>query len=847
MNSELPVNITREMRQSYLDYSMSVIVGRALPDVRDGFKPVHRRILYAMFREGLLSNRKYSKCAGVVGEVLKKYHPHGDSAVYDALVRLAQPWNMRYQLVDGQGNFGSIDGDRAAAYRYTEARMQQIAEEMLNDIDKETVDWQPNFDETVNEPLVLPTRYPNLLVNGSSGIAVGMATNVPPHHLGEVTDGLLMLLDNPETTIDELMTVIKGPDFPTGGMICGTEGISDAYNTGKGRIIVRAKTHFEVQNDGRTWIIVDEIPYMVNKAKVCEKIAELVKDQKIDGISELRDESDRHGMRIVVELKRNEVPEVVLNKLFQMTALQSTFGVIMLALVDNQPKILNLRQILQQFIAFRKDVVIRRTTFLLRKAEDRAHILEGLVKALDLIDEIIALIRAADSPAQARDQMIERWEFSVRQAQAILEMRLQKLTGMERQSIVDEYNEIQETIKKLRLILDDPDELLRVIREETQEVRDRYVDDRRTEIRDMGISFTVEDFIADESVVITCSHRGYIKQTPLTIYKEQKRGGKGRLGMRTHDDDFVEYMFVAQTHDYLMVFTNFGKVYWIKVHQIPQTDAANKGKAIVNLIGFEEGERAVAFNAVREFDEDVNLVFATRKGLVKRTVLSAFKNIRTNGIRAISIQENDELINVRQTSGSSEIFLASKEGKAIRFSESEVRQTGRSSMGVTGIRLNEGDSVVEMAVIDEDSGSILTISELGYGKRTLVSEYRLQGRGGFGSLNMKMTEKTGSISGVRYIKDHDSVLIISQLGKLIRLDLTTIRDIGRVTQGVRLIQLDDPSDRVVGIGLVPKEEEAEEGPDEDGVLATDVDGEATVDPTEQGDGDTEQPGPDQDE
>ncbi|CAM2007508.1 DNA gyrase subunit A [Acanthopleuribacter pedis] len=843
MNSELPVNITREMRQSYLDYSMSVIVGRALPDVRDGFKPVHRRILYAMFREGLLSNRKYSKCAGVVGEVLKKYHPHGDSAVYDALVRLAQPWNMRYQLVDGQGNFGSIDGDRAAAYRYTEARMQQIAEEMLNDIDKETVDWQPNFDETVNEPLVLPTRYPNLLVNGSSGIAVGMATNVPPHHLGEVTDGLLMLLDNPDATIDELMTVIKGPDFPTGGMICGTQGIYDAYHTGKGRIIVRAKTHFE-ENEGRTWIIVDEIPYMVNKAKVCEKIAELVKDQKIDGISELRDESDRHGMRIVVELKRNEVPEVVLNKLYQMTALQSTFGVIMLALVDNQPKILNLRQILGQFIAFRRDVVIRRTSFLLRKAEERSHILEGLVKALDLLDEIIALIRAAESPSLARAQMVERWEFSVRQAQAILEMRLQKLTGMERQAIVNEYNEIQEVIRKLRLILDDPNELLRVIREETQEVRDRYVDDRRTEIRDMGISFTVEDFIADESVVITCSHRGYIKQTPLTIYKEQKRGGKGRLGMRTHDDDFVEYMFVAQTHDYLMVFTNFGKVYWIKVHQIPQTDAANKGKAIVNLIGFEDGERAVAFNAVREFSDDVNLVFATRKGLVKRTVLSAFKNIRANGIRAISIQEGDELINVRQTTGESEIFLASKLGKAIRFAETEVRQTGRSSMGVTGIRLSDGDTVVEMAVINEDSGSILTISELGYGKRTLVSEYRLQGRGGFGSLNMKKTDKTGSISGVRYIKDHDSVLIISQLGKLIRLDLTTIRDIGRVTQGVRLIQLDDPSDRVVGIGLVPKEEESDEALEE--ILS---ESEAALEETgsEAGDGSTEQSGEDQEQ
>ncbi|CAM2067221.1 DNA gyrase subunit A [Sulfidibacter corallicola] len=835
MNSELPVNITREMKQSYLDYSMSVIVGRALPDVRDGFKPVHRRILYAMFREGLLSNRKYSKCAGVVGEVLKKYHPHGDAAVYDALVRLAQPWNMRYMLVDGQGNFGSIDGDRAAAYRYTEARMMSIAEEMLNDIDKETVDWQANFDETVQEPLVLPTRYPNLLVNGSSGIAVGMATNIPPHHIGEVIDALLALLDNPGVTIDDLMQIIKGPDFPTGGMICGRDGIFDAYTTGKGKIILRAKTHFEVQDDGRTWIIVDEIPYMVNKAKVCEKIAELVKDQKIDGISELRDESDRHGMRIVVELKRGEVPEVVLNKLFQMTALQSTFGVIMLALVDNQPKILNLKEILNQFIAFRKDVVTRRTRYLLRKAEERAHILEGFVKALDILDDLIALIRASQSPAEAKQKMIERWDFSVRQAQAILEMRLQKLTGMERQAILDEHREIQEVIAKLRLILDDPRELTRVIREETMEVREKYIDERRTEIRDMSINFSIEDLIADEQVVITYSHRGYIKQTPLTIYKEQKRGGKGRLGMRTHDDDFVEYMFVAQTHDYLMVFTNFGKVYWIKVHQIPQTDAANKGKAIVNLIDFEEGERAVAFNAVREFEEeDIFLMFATRNGIVKKTALSAYKNIRSNGIRAINIQEGDELITVRRTGSDGEIFLATKMGKAIRFFHRDVRPTGRTATGVTGIRLGDGDEVVEMAVIIENTGSILTISETGFGKRTLVSEYRLQNRGGSGSLNMRMTEKTGLISGVRYIKDHNSVLIISQLGKLIRMDLSQIRDIGRVTQGVRLINLDDPNDRVVGIGLVPTEEARDEESELEGEQESTIQSE---DQTSQGESD----------
>ena len=807
MNNEQPVNITREMRQSYLDYSMSVIVGRALPDVRDGLKPVHRRILFAMYREGNLSTRKYSKCAGSVGEVLKKYHPHGDSAVYDALVRMAQPWNLRYPLIDGQGNFGSIDGDRAAAYRYTEARMQKISEEMLIDIDKDTVEWQANFDETTREPQVLTTRFPNLLVNGSSGIAVGMATNVPPHHLGEVCDGVLALLDDPSLTIDQLMEHIKGPDFPTGGMICGLEGIREAYETGRGKIILRAKTRFEEKDDGRTWIIVDEIPYMVNKAKICEKIADLVKEQRITGISELRDESDRHGMRIVIELKRGEVAEVVLNKLFQMTALQTTFGVIMLALVNGQPRVLNLKNILNQFIAFRKDVVIRRTQFLLRKVKDRAHILEGFVKALDVLDELIALIRSSQSPNEARTRMIERWEFTQAQAQAILEMRLQKLTGMERAAILKEYEEILAEIKRLELILNDRQVLIDLIKTETTEVRDRYVDERRTQILNRAVSFSIEDLIVDEPVVVTCSHRGYIKRTPVTTYKEQRRGGKGRLGMKTHGDDFVEYLFIASTHDYLMVFTNYGKVYWLKVHALPQADAATKGKAIVNLIQLEEGEKAVAFRSVREFSDDVNLVFATRKGLIKKTTLSAYKNIRTNGIRAISIQEGDELITVRPSDGDMEIFLATKMGKSIRFDESGIRSMGRTAMGVTGIRLGEGDEVVEMAVIKGDHGAILTISQNGYGKKTLVGEYRLQNRGGTGTLNMKMTDKTGMIAGVRFIEDNDSVLIISQLGKLIRLNMSETRAIGRVTQGVRLIQLDDPDDRVVGIGLLPEEEE----------------------------------------
>ncbi len=810
MANELPVNIIREMKQSYLDYSMSVIVGRALPDVRDGLKPVHRRILYAMFREGLLSSRKFSKCAGVVGEVLKKYHPHGDSAVYDALVRLAQPWNMRYPLVDGQGNFGSVDGDRAAAYRYTEARMRSISEEMLSDIDKETVEWESNFDETTKEPTVLTTQFPNLLVNGSSGIAVGMATNIPPHNAGEVIDGLLALLDNPEMTTVDLKQVVKGPDFPTGGLICGLDGIRSAYETGRGKVIVRARTHFEEKDDGRTWIIVDEIPYMVNKAKICEKIADLVKEQRIDGISELRDESDRHGMRIVVELKRGEMPEVVLNKLYQMTPLQTTFGIIMLCLVDNQPRVLSLKNMLSQFIAFRKDVVTRRTIFLLRKARDRAHILEGFVRALDLLDEIIAHIRASRNPAEAKAGLVSKWEFSPVQAQAILDMRLQKLTGMEREAILEEYKKIMEEIKGLELILNDRETLKQVIIDETRSFRDRYADERKSIIIEKSVTFSIEDLIADENVAVTCSHRGYIKRTPVTIYKEQRRGGKGRLGMRTNDDDFVENLFIASTHDYLMIFTNFGKVYWIKVHQIPQADAATKGKAIINLIQLEEGEKPVAFHSVRDFSEDISLVFATKKGMIKKTSLAAYKNIRTNGIIAIGIREDDELITVRQTEEDKHVLLATKLRKALRFNANSIRNIGRTAMGVVGIRISDEDEVVGMAVIgSEEGGSLLTISQNGYGKRTLIEEYRAQNRGGSGMFNMRMTDKTGHIAGVRYVYDGISVLIISQKGKLIRVDPSNIRNIGRVTQGVSMIHLDDSEDRVVGIGIIPVGEDEE--------------------------------------
>jgi len=808
MNKEPSISIIREMKESYMDYSMSVIVGRALPDSRDGLKPVHRRILYAMFREGLLSNRRFSKSAGVVGEVLKKFHPHGDSAVYDALVRLAQPWNLRYPLVHGQGNFGNIDGDRAAAYRYTEARMEALAELMLGDIDKDTVDWQPNFDEQVQEPLVLPSRFPNLLINGSSGIAVGMATNIPPHNLKECHDAIVALLKDPQIETDELMSYIKGPDFPTGGIICGTQGIEDAYRTGRGKLVVRAKTHFEEYDDGnRKRIVVDEIPYMVNKSRILEKIAELVKSQKIEGISELRDESDRRGMRMVVELKRGEIPEVILNLLFQYTPLQSTFGIIMLCLVDQQPRILDLKGMLTQFIAFRRDVVIRRTWFLLRKAEARAHILEGFVKALDVLDALIALIRASRTPAEAKEQMMERWSFSAVQAQAILEMRLQKLTGMEREAIIKEFEEIQITIKELKAILEDENILRELLISEIEEVSAKFSDERRTQIgAEWKGSFDIEDLIADESVVITCTRQGYIKQTPLNIYREQRRGGKGRLGMRTHDEDFVQDVFIGSTHDYLLIFSNLGKVYRMKVHQIPQTDPATRGKAIVNLVNFEKDEKPLAFYTVREFSENIFLVFATKNGLVKKTPLTAFQHIRSMGIRAINIVEGDELISVRESDGDCDVILASRNGKAIRFEESQIRASGRTSMGVRGIKLGEDDRVVEMAIIHDDEGALLTVSENGYGKKTLIGEYRSQSRAGLGILNMRVNDKTGKISGVRFIGDMPSVLIMSQAGKLIRMDLSNIRHLGRVTQGLKLIQLDDPKDKVIGVGLIPDEE-----------------------------------------
>jgi DNA gyrase subunit A len=804
MNNEKSVSIIHEMKESYMDYSMSVIVGRALPDSRDGLKPVHRRILYAMFREKLTSKSRFSKCAGVVGEVLKKYHPHGDSAVYDALVRLAQPWNLRYPLVDGQGNFGNIDGDRAAAYRYTEAKMQALAEYMLMDIDRDTVDWQPNFDEQVKEPLVLPARFPNLLVNGSSGIAVGMATNIPPHNLKEINDAVIALLRNPELSIDDLMEYVKGPDLPTGGTICGSEGIKSAYRTGRGKLIVRAKSHFEDYDNGhRQRIIIEEIPYMVNKVRILEKIAELVKSQKLEGISELRDESDRHGMRIVIELKKGEIPEVTLNKLFQYTPLQSTFGIIMLCLVDQQPKILDLKSLLSQFIAFRRDVVLRRTWFLLRKAEAESHILEGFVKALDVLDELIALIRSSKNPAEAKTRMIEQWEFSPIQAQAILEMRLQKLTGMEREAILARYQEIQHTIAELKAILENESILREVLIDETQEITDKYADERRTQISgEWKGSFDIEDLIADEKVVITCSKEGYIKRTPLDIYREQRRGGKGRLGMRTHDKDFVQDIFVGSTHDFLLIFSNFGKVYRLKVHQIPQTDPATRGKAIVNLINFEKDEKPLAFYTVREFSPEVNLVFATRNGLVKKTSLDAFKHIRNVGIRAIVIVEGDELISVKESHGDSEVFIATSRGKAIRFLESQIRPSGRTSMGVRGIRLKEGDQVVEMTIIKNEDGRILTVSENGYGKITRLTEYRIQSRAGSGILNMRVSDKTGLLCGVKYIEESPSVLIMSQMGKLIRMDLSTIRNIGRVTQGIKLIQLDDSKDKVIGIGMI---------------------------------------------
>jgi len=796
--AKVQISIEEEMKGSYLDYAMSVIIGRALPEVRDGLKPVQRRILYAMFREGLLPGRKYSKCAGVVGEVLKKYHPHGDTAVYDALVRLAQDFNMRYPLIDGQGNFGSVDGDPPAAYRYTEARLAALAEELLSDIDKETVDFIPNFDETTEEPVVLPSRIPNLIINGSSGIAVGMATNVPPHNLGEIIDGLVMLLENPDVQIRDLMTVIQGPDFPTGGIIHGTEGILQAYNEGRGLIKIRAKARIEREYRGGENIIIAELPYQVNKARLIEKIAELVREKRLTGISEIRDESDRDGIRVVLELKRGEVAEVILNNLYKHTQMESTFGIIMLALVNGQPRTLNLKKLLGYFLQHRRDVVMRRTRFELRKAEERAHILEGLKIALDHLDEIIALIRRSKTPEEAKTALIRDYPLSEVQAQAILDMKLQRLTGLEREKIIKELGDTLKEMERLNAILGSDALVTNIIKEDLLAIRDRYADERRTEITSETKEITIEDLITDEETVITLSHQGYIKRNPLSAYRSQRRGGKGLIGMETKEEDFVEQLFIGATHDYMLFFSNLGRLYWLKAFQLPEAGRATRGKALVNLLSLSEGERITTALPVRDFKEGF-LVMFTKNGIVKKTALEKYSNPRGKGIIAIALDEGDELIAVRKTDGKSDLIIGTRSGLAIRFNEEDVRDTGRTSKGVIGIRLLKGDEVVSAEVAEEKT-AILTVTEKGQGKRSPIGEYRVQGRGGKGVISIKTTEKGGKAVGLMQVRDEDEVVMITSSGKIIR---TVAKDIslhGRNTQGVRLMDVGE--DKVVSIAKV---------------------------------------------
>jgi DNA gyrase subunit A len=797
------INIEEEMKTSYMDYAMSVIVGRALPDVKDGLKPVQRRILYAMLREGLTPGKKYSKCAGVVGEVLKKYHPHGDSAVYDALVRLAQDFNMRYMLVDGQGNFGSIDGDPAAAYRYTEARMTKIAEEMLIDIDKETVDFSPNFDETTAEPVVLPAKVPNLLINGSSGIAVGMATNIPPHNLGEVVDGLLMMLENPDVTVKELMKKIKGPDFPTGSIIHGRKGIVDAYHTGRGIVRSRAKIDIEEHAKGRR-IIVTEIPYQVNKARLIEKIAELVRHKKIEGLSDLRDESNREGIRIVLELKRAEIPQVILNQLYKHTAMESTFGIIMLAIVNGQPKVLNLAKMLSLFIQHRRDVTVRKTKFELRKAEEKAHILEGLKIALDNLDNVFKLIRKSTTPEEALNGLMDSFQLTKIQAQAILDMRLQRLTGLEREKIVEDYTNTIKEIERLKSILASPALVDNIIKEELVEIKKKYADKRRTEIADEAEEITLEDLIQEEDMVVTISHQQYIKRNSLDLYRSQLRGGKGLIGMETREEDFVEDLFIASTHDHVLFFTNLGRLHWLKVYQIPETGRAARGKAIVNLVQLLSEERIAAVFPIKEFTEDRFLVMATKKGVIKKTSLKAYSNPRAKGIAAIKIDPDDELIGVRLTDGTQDIILSTREGLSIRFNEKDAREIGRVARGVRGIRLKGDDEVVSVGVLEKDT-TLLTITEKGFGKRTKAEEYRIQSRGGKGVFTIKVTPKNGRVVGVLRVTDDDEIIIIASSGKLIRLKASNIRTIGRATQGVKLIDLAE-DDKVMSIARVAEKD-----------------------------------------
>ena len=797
--------LVKEMKTSYIEYAMSVIVGRALPDVRDGLKPVHRRILYAMYEDNLTHDKPFRKCATAVGDVLGRYHPHGDASVYDALVRLAQDFSMRYPLIDGHGNFGSVDGDPPAAYRYTEARMARMSDEMLRDIDKETVDFIPNFDETKKEPVVLPSRFPNLLVNGSSGIAVGMATNIPPHNLTEVINACVCVLDDPEVTMSELLEHISGPDFPTKGIIIGRSGIRQAYLTGRGRIIVRARTEFEEFGKDRMRIIVTELPYQVNKRQLIAAIAEAVRDKRLEGISDLRDETDRNGMRIVIELKRDANPQVVLNRLLSQTQLQTSFSINMLALVNNQtqPKILNLRHIIDEYLSFQQELIVRRTRFDLRKAEERAHLLEGLMIAQDNIDEVIHIIR--NSYDDAKQNLMARFGLDEVQAQAILDMRLKALQGLDREKLENEYRELEERIAYYKSLLADPEKIRGVLKEELIAIRDKYGDERKTEIQDVEDEIDVEDLIDETDCVFTLTHNGYIKRLPVSEYKAQGRGGKGIRAMATREEDYVETVFTASTHDNILFFTNLGRVYVRKGYRIPEAGRSARGSNIVNIIPVEAGEKVSAMIAARGIDEEHFLIFVTRDGTVKRTAQSAFRNIRSNGIRALNLDEGDELISVLPTDGGSRVLIATHDGMAICFDENDARAMGREAVGVRGIRLREGDFVVG-AGLAEEGKALLSITERGYGKRTDVAEYSVQNRGGMGMKNYNITEKTGFVADVKVVSEEDDLLVISDDGTIIRMDMGSISLLGRSTQGVRVMRLGDDS-RVISIAVTDKEAE----------------------------------------
>ena len=804
-NEAIPVNIEDEVRSSFLDYSMSVIISRALPDVRDGLKPVHRRILYAMQQEGLLPSRAYSKCAGVVGEVLKHYHPHGDSAVYDALVRMVQDFSLRYPLIDGQGNFGSIDGDSPAAYRYTESRLARIAEELLRDIDRETVDFQPNFDGSTNEPIVLPTRLPNLLANGSAGIAVGMATNVPPHNLRELIDALVLEATNPECTLEQLMEKMPGPDFPTGALICGTEGIRQAYATGRGLVTVRGRAAIEDTKRGSR-IVITEIPFLVNKASLLERIADHVREGRIEGISDLRDESNRQGMRIVIELRRDATPDVTLNQLYKQTPLQSTFGVNMLALVNGRPETLPLKGMLRPFLEFRREVVIRRAIYDLKQAEARAHILEGFAIILDNLDDAIRLIRAAADTAEARAALMEHFQLSERQANAILEMRLRALTGMERQRVMDELAEIRARIEDLKSLLASDARVTEEVLRELQEIREKYGDDRRTEITGAVDVIESEDLIAEEEMVVTVSHLGYTKRNRATEYRAQRRGGKGLRGMETREEDFVERLFVASTHAYVLFFTNRGRVHWKKVWELPLLGRAAKGRSLANLLTLGEGERVQATLPVRSFDESGYVLLCTRKGVIKKTDLGAFSNPRRMGIIAINLDDDDELIAAARTTGTQQVLIATRNGKSVRFEETDVRPMGRNAMGVRGVSLAGDDRVVGMEILSPGA-TVLSVTENGFGKRTPLEDYRLQKRGGMGIITIKTSERNGPVIGVAQVTDEAELMLITDGGKVLRCRVSGISTMGRATQGVTLMDLAE-GEKLVAIAQLAESDEA---------------------------------------